>query len=371
MDARCLSIDAQSFAAQRLRHASRVPLQEPPTVSSLCRSRLAAILLCALALLTAPNGFGQASGTPVYSKVDSNPTFVYSQFDPAKPLRLIAYGDMRFANPSLTQAMNPKVRSWLAAKVGEERPQALLLTGDMPYVGESMEDWEEFQKETSSWRTAGFPIFPTPGNHEVYFNQKKGIANYFSNFPGIEGHRYYSALLGQVEVISLDMNLPADPRSDQARWFAAQLDHLPASVEFLLILYHLPWVADTQSQFIADLPSAGTLIFRNLLEARLSRINAKVVVFNGHIHNYERFERMGVEYIVTGGGGAEPYRILFRGRHDLYRDKAFPVYNYLTIEVRDHQLHGVMWKVADPDAPNLTVEAKDSFIIQAKPAGKP
>ena len=89
-------------------------------MSSLCRSRLAAILLCALALLTAPNGFGQASGTPVYSKVDSNPTFVYSQFDPAKPLRLIAYGDMRFANPSLTQAMNPKVRSWLAAKVGGE-----------------------------------------------------------------------------------------------------------------------------------------------------------------------------------------------------------------------------------------------------------
>jgi len=177
-------------------------------------------------------------------------------------------------------------------------------------------------------------------------------------------------VLGSVEVLSLDMTEPVSARSEQGRWFAAQLEHLPAQVEFLLILFHLPWVADTQSQLFASMPGKGALTLRTVLEAHASRLKAKVLVFSGHIHNYERFERRGVEYIVTGGGGAVPYPILFRGSHDLYRDTGFPVYHYVTLEVKNHQLHGVMWKVIDPDAATLNVEAKDSFTVKMNPEGK-
>jgi len=38
-----------------------------------------------------------------------------------------------------------------------------------------------------------------------------GIANYLKNFPEIAGQRYYSALLGSVEVISLDYTSPSGP----------------------------------------------------------------------------------------------------------------------------------------------------------------
>jgi hypothetical protein len=107
-----------------------------------------------------------------------------------------------------------------------------------------------------------------------------------------------------------------------------------------------------------------------MLEARLEHIQAKVIVFNGHLHNYERFERKGVQYVITGGGGALPYPILFRGDADLYRDPGFPVYHYLTVDVANHQLHAVMWKVKDPDAGTLEVEAKDQFSVSAK-SGEP
>jgi hypothetical protein len=96
-------------------------------------------------------------------------------------------------------------------------------------------------------------------------------------------------------------------------------------------------------------------------------MHAKVVVFNGHIHNYERFERNGVEYVTSGGGGAEPYPLLFRGREDLYRDTAFPVYHYLTLDYEKGQLHSVMWKVKDPNAATLSVEKKDEFTLTAEP----
>lgn len=316
----------------------------------------------------ASSAWGQGANVPHAGGVpDPNPTLVLKQFEPGQPMRLVAYGDMRFTDPSVTTGTNPRVRRWLAEKIGAENPQALMVTGDMPYTGSKQSDWEWYRKETASWKAAGFPVFPTMGNHEIYDNQEQGEANYLKNYPDLKGHLYYSALLGSVEILSLDMARTAAPRSEQGRWFAAQLEHIPPQVEFLFILYHIPWVADTQSQLVASLPSKAALQLRGVLESHLPKMHAKVVVLSGHIHNYERFEVRGVEYVVTGGGGAIPYPILFRGVHDLYKDPGFPVYHYLTLEVKDHQLKAVMWKVIDPDAAALNVEVKDTFTINANP----
>jgi len=265
----------------------------------------------------------------------------------------------------VTSGTNPRVRKWLAERVAGEHPRAVLLTGDTPFTGADPADWQVFQNETKSWRDEKILALPTTGNHEIRGDRVAGISQYLANFPSIARHRYYSALLGSVEVISLDCTLSSTPSSPQGRWFAAQLNHVPPQIEFLLVLYHMPWMADRQSQLLVGIPSPQSLALRNLLESRLDRMHAKVLVINGHIHNYERFERRGVEYVVSGGGGAEPYPLLFRGRADLYRDIAFPVYNYVTLDIADHQLHAVMWKVKDPDAATLSVEKKDEFVVNA------
>jgi hypothetical protein len=296
---------------------------------------------------------------------DGNPTLVFSQFVPGQPLRLVAYGDMRFTDPAVTSGTNPRVRKWLADRIAEEHPEVLLLTGDMPYTGASAADWLIFQAETARWRDERIVQLPSTGNHEVNGGADEGIANYLANFPAIEKHRYYSAILGSVEVISLDMTQATAASSPQGKWFAAQLNHVPRQIDFLFILFHGPWMADKQSQIFAGLPAPEAIALRDILEARLAQIRAKVVVFNGHIHNYERFERRGVEYVITGGGGAEPYPLLFRGRADLYQDAGFPVYHYVTLEVGDHQVHAAMWKVKDPEAGTLSVELKDEFTIRA------
>jgi hypothetical protein len=304
--------------------------------------------------------------SPAPSKNPSSeprPTLVFPQFAPGQPLHLIAYGDTRFTNPSVTGVTNPRVRQWLADQIGQQHPQAILLTGDTPFHGADPADWEVFQRETESWREAGALELPTTGNHET-LGGPGWIPNYLENFPQIAGHRYYSALLGSVEVISLDCTQASGASSDQGRWFASQLNHVPPQVEFLMILYHVPWMADRQTQVLVGLPSKNELDLRQILEARLTRIRAKVLVFNGHIHNYERFERHGVEYVVTGGGGAVPYPVLFRGG-DLYRDTGFPVYHYLVVDVVNHKLHATMWKVKDPDAAKLEAEVKDEFTIDA------
>jgi len=275
---------------------------------------------------------------------------------------------MRFTDPSVTAGTNPRVRKWLAERIGQERPDAVLLTGDMPYTGANDADWKVFREETSSWWKSGTVVLPTLGNHDVRGNVAKAIENYSQNFPAIGGHRYYSMLLGSVEVISLDMTSPSGGTSLQATWFAAQLDHIPSQVEFLFILYHTPWVVDQQSQFFTNLPSKEALTLRHLLEIHLYKMHSQVIVLSGHLHTYERFERNGVAYVISGGGGAEPYPVIVRGEADLYKDTGFPVYHYLTLDYRDHAVHAVMWKVKDPDAPALSVEAKDEFTLTAPKA---
>jgi acid phosphatase type 7 len=334
---------------------SSPPLSPPCTFDRIVSLLWLTIVLCLL--------LAASSASP--AALDTAPTLVFKQFTAGAPLRFVAYGDMRFTSPARTSGTNPRVRKWLAEKIAGERPQALLLTGDMPYTGADLADWKVFQEETKSWRDQQILELPALGNHEIRGDRVKGIDNYLANFPAMAKHRYYSALLGSVEVISLDCTLTAVPSSPQGRWFAAQLSHIPAQVEFLFILYHMPWMADRQSQIFVGLPSSAALGLRNILEARLDKIRPKVIVFNGHIHNYERFERRGVEYVVTGGGGAEPYPLLFRGKGDLYQDAGFPVYHYLTLDLANHQLHAVMWKVTNPDAPTLWVEQKDEFTVTA------
>ena len=328
----------------------------------LCSSAIYLILVAILSFVSPAHADDAISATA--------PTLVFPQFKAGEAQRLIAYGDMRFTDPSVTKGTNPRVRKWLAGRVGEEHPQVLLLTGDMPFTGAKTGDWRNYQDETANWRTNRILVFPAIGNHEIYGGVDEGIANYLDNFPQIQRHRYYSALLGNVEVISLDSTSGAGPFTPQGEWFASQLSHLPDQVQFLLILYHVPWVVDRQSQMFINLPTKEALNLRGILEAHLPKLRARVIVFNGHVHNYERFERNGVEYVVTGGGGAEPYPLLYRGRADLYRDTGFPVYHYLTLEIGDGKLHAVMWKVKDPEAPQLEVEQKDEFTLTALPAKK-
>src|ERR1039457_752694 len=167
-----------------------------------------------------------SAGANASDQVDVNPTFTISRYSPGSPIHMVGYGDMRFTDPSITSGTNPRVRRWLAERVAQEHPEVLFLTGDMPYTGSSDADWKQFRDETVSWRTQNILQLPTIGNHEVISDNKKGIANYLLNFPGIAGHRYYSVLMGSVELISLDMTSASGGTSPHATWFAAQLDHL-------------------------------------------------------------------------------------------------------------------------------------------------
>ena len=161
-----------------------------------------------------------------------------------------------------------------------------------------------------------------------------GLRNYFAAYPQIDHHEWYSVQLGNIYLITLDSSTFLDPGWPQRRWLESQLAHLPPSADFVFFLFHVPLVSDLQTAFMLGIPAPDTLALRHYLEAQAAASHAKFVIFNGHIHNYERFEMNGITHVITGGGGARPYPIFIRGDQDLYRARTYPNFHYLVITLR-------------------------------------
>jgi acid phosphatase type 7 len=258
------------------------------------------------------------------------------------------------------------VRKWLAQKVAEEKPDVLLLTGDMPFHGSDPADWKVYSQETAAWTQERLRIYPTIGNHEGLPDPAKGLTNYFAAYPQLENHNYYSVQLGNVYLITLDSSTFMGAGSTQHRWLEAQVAHIPSSADFVFLLFHTPLVSDLQTAFMLGIPDPTTLSLRHELETWAGKSRAKFVVFNGHIHNYERFEMNGIMHVISGGGGARPYPIFIRGDQDLYQARTYPNFNYVVITLEGKHAEAKMYRVVDPDAADKRVELKDSFVLDAK-----
>jgi len=278
----------------------------------------------------------------------------------------IAYGDMRFTDPAETQATNPKVRKWLVDKIASEKPTAIVISGDVPYVGERAADYAEFHLETASWRAANIPVFPALGNHELRGDEKKCLENWWTEFPQLRGKRWYMSEIGpKIVVLNLDSASPLTLASDQIKWVEQQLVDLKKPVRFVIFNLHHPPVADIESGDSASHnPRPNEIALADYLKTAPQSKRVRFIVNAGHIHNYERFFRDGTVYLVSGGGGAAPVPVI-RDAYDLYRETGYPNYHYLKFVLRGKHLHAEMIRVADPAADKPKWEVKDRFQISA------
>jgi len=179
--------------------------------------------------------------------------------------------------------------------------------------------------------------------------------------------RWYSVALGnRILLIQLDSTSDLTADSKQLEWLRAQLAILPPSVDFVMISLHHPPVADIQTHLHVDHnPRPNEIALRDFLSRTAPTLHAAVVVIAGHIHNYERAQVDGITYLVSGGGGAEPYEVE-RTKQDQYQDLDFPNFHYVRFELEADRLKATMYRLADPDAKKLVWQEKDHFDILKK-----
>jgi Icc-related predicted phosphoesterase len=261
------------------------------------------------------------------------------------------------------------VRNVLVHAIAEANPAFICMTGDIVYNGYDANDWRVWDTETSAWRDKKIAIYPSLGNHDLHGDPKVALANYFQRFPELHGSRYYSVRAANTLLLVLDSALE-ETIGPQGEWLASRLDHVPADVEFVfLMLHHPPYTSSSDDKMYGGGHSARgqEQALAKMLEQRQATAHFRMVVFSGHVHNYERHEHGGVTYFVSGGGAAHPYAIE-RSPHDLFQGKAVN-YHYLLVEVDQHQLTVVMNRLdlttgkavwTQPDSVKITVPAPAS-----------
>jgi hypothetical protein len=281
------------------------------------------------------------------------------------PTVFVVYGDMRFTAPSETVAAAPGPRHALVEKVASEHPDALFLTGDVPWHGGDPADYRAFDEETAPWREQHLRLYPVLGNHEFSRCEvAECLENWWQAFPEFRGRRWYSVAVGtELRAFALDSNSSLLPGSEQRQWLEGQIDALPGDVRFVVITLHHPPVAD--QGFLIVRSNERTLV--RYLKSIASRSPARFIVCAGHVHNYERFERDKVVYLVSGGGGAKPFPAL-RGPADRYRHPGFPNFHYIRFELQGEHLTAEMVRLEDYAKPSPHLWAtKDHFELWAKP----
>ncbi|MGB7438587.1 MAG: metallophosphoesterase [Candidatus Acidiferrum sp.] len=278
--------------------------------------------------------------------------------------RFVAYGDPRFHDPSDTEPSNAAVRRALVAAIDKENPAFVSIGGDIVYNGYDGKDWQVWDTETAVWREHKIPIYPAIGNHDLHGNLQTALGNYFARFPELKESRYYSVRVGNAVMLVLDSALD-ELSGPQGEWLRDQLDHLPSSTDFVfMVFHHPPYTSSSDDKTFGGGHSARATeqALGKSLEERQQHTRARFVVFNGHVHNYERHEHGGVTYFVTGGGGAHPYPIV-RHNDDLYKDNGVN-YHYLLAEVDHNRLKVTMHKVEIKDGKEVWSEP-DSVTIAA------
>lgn len=264
---------------------------------------------------------GLFPATPVQSGPPAQPTPAATPSD--RPVRVVVAADLACSTPEPT----PEDCQQLAtAEVAESlHPDAVLLAGDLQYDHAGADEFA--RSYDPSWGRFKAITHPAPGNHEY---DTEGAAPYFDYFGDAAGPRdkgWYSFDLGAWHVIALNSNCReiggCGEDSAQLAWLREDLARHPARC--VLAYWHHPrWSHskhgdnDEVASFVQTLYDAGA-----------------EVVFNGHDHNYQRFQprtpdgepdqARGLREFVVGMGGRDRYRIDSEEGEDAATDASFGV----------------------------------------------
>jgi hypothetical protein len=287
---------------------------------------------------------------------------------PPGPLTFIVYGDTRFT--ARERVADANARRALVAGIAAEQPAAIFVGGDLVYEGDDPDDYATYRSETAPWSQRAIPVFPVLGNHEFRDCPKRSEAspcleNWWRAFAGLalRPHRWYSVALGDsLRALVLDSDSSLKPGSVQRVWFERQLSEADADarVGFVLILLHYPPVRDPIFPRGKDEAQV-----QRYLSATAPKLRVRVIVVGSHVHNYERFERDGIPYLVSGGGGAQPHPVL-RMSGELSRLQTSVNFHYLRFRLQGARLTVTMVRLDATGATSNPWSEPDRFELSAR-----
>lgn len=251
---------------------------------------------------------------------------------------------------------NPKVNGSLAEQIWKLRPNFLLIPGDLVDQGPIKRQWVDEFFASMSPLFSRVCFYPVIGNHE----QNADHYYRYMNVPAPEYH--YAFRYGNAAFFAIDSNKNVGPGSEQYEWLERELAALEAAeqngtsdVVWKFVSYHHPSYSSDEDDYgnlWKGKSTWGDMRIRPL--TKLFDRYGVDVVWNGHIHSYERtwpirggrvVEDDGTVYMIAGGGGggleqAGPIRPLFQNNVRRSHHFVFAAVNGRTMEIKSFDLDG-------------------------------
>jgi hypothetical protein len=295
---------------------------------------------------------------------DAPPRFEVPASEAGAPLVFVVYGDTRFTQRD--DVVNTLARRALVDRITREKPAAILIGGDLVYEGSNPDDYETFKGETREWSKQKIAVFPALGNHEF-----RGCTG--DDTPCLENwwkagrplplrpYRWYSVVIGStVLALILDSDSALKPGSEQREWLERQITDADQRIKFILIVLHYPPVRDPIYPAMRDEKEVT-----RYLSGKPRSLRAQVVVVGSHVHNYERYNRDGVTYLVSGGGGAKPAPAV-RMFGELSGLTTAVNFHYLRFTLDKERLTGTMVRFEADDRSGNPWTEPDRFELRAR-----
>jgi 3',5'-cyclic AMP phosphodiesterase CpdA len=236
---------------------------------------------------------------PRLAPASVEPTRAPSERVAAAEGTLVLIGDTQrtmLAERLIGREQNEMAQRALIEKLArEERPALVVHLGDLVSWGSSSSEWEYFDRLLAPITA---PIHPVLGNHDYWGWGTLAHRYLRQRFPELEPHTYRALRHGDLGLVLADSNLTGDAGDEQARWFEAEVDGFERdpSVRGVLVFTHHPPFTNGECR------ASDAWVTDKLLPAFL-RSRKGVLLASGHVHGYERFERGGKTFLVSGGGG--------------------------------------------------------------------
>jgi hypothetical protein len=208
---------------------------------------------------------------------------------PGEDFRFLVIGD---TNPTL----GPHTTQVLSHVV-PMNPDFTLHGGDIQYYESTLETWAAWFPLMNPLLRAG-SFQACIGNHESEKpdEYQQYTLRFFGAAGSDEGDGYYRFSSGGISYFSINTQDPVTPSSTQGQWLLTELAAAVKTPGFRasVVFFHKPFLTcgDTGDDTTAEAYWAPIFV------------QYKVpLVFQAHMHGYERFVKDGVTWITTAGGG--------------------------------------------------------------------
>lgn len=181
------------------------------------------------------------------------------------------------------------------------KPLFIVNTGDLIPNHGNREEWKNFW-EISKEITV--PYFLVPGNHDIDDKESQDVWRDEVDLPGNE--TYYSFKVGKNLFVILNSCEPENDRrivGKQFEWLKSVLSGDRYEHKFVFLHYPLFLLKEMNhyNGSIDRYPKLRDELHKLFVDKKVTSVIA------GHEHTFNRTEKDGIEYIITGGAGAPLY----------------------------------------------------------------